>query len=99
MGCLLVVIALIIPRTVMVFIWLLTDWFSRAYAGVLLPVLGFLFMPYTTLVYMAAMIRNHNTLSLFWVIVVVIAALVDISHWGSARAVRRRRPAPRHPRP
>ncbi|MHC4717611.1 MAG: hypothetical protein ACYS5V_11625 [Planctomycetota bacterium] len=91
MGCLLVVIALILPRTLMVFIWLLTDWFSRAYEGALLPVLGFLFMPYTTLAYMAAMIRNHNTLSPFWAVVVVIAALVDISHWGSTRAVRRRR--------
>ncbi len=98
MGCLLVAIALIIPRTVMVFIWLLTDWFSRAYAGVLLPALGFLFMPYTTLAYMAAMIRNHNTLNTFWAIVVVIAALVDISHWGSTKVVRRRRLTPRRPR-
>ena len=53
MGCILAIITLLAPRVVMVFIFLLTDWFSRAYETVLWPVLGFIFMPYLTMAYMA----------------------------------------------
>ena len=63
MGCILVVIALAVPRVLMFFMWLLTDWFARAFDTVIWPVLGFLFMPYTTLAYMTAMLNNNHALS------------------------------------
>jgi hypothetical protein len=58
MSCVLVVIALLMPRLVMMFIAVLADWFFTSYQTVLWPVLGFFFAPYTTLVYMAAMLNN-----------------------------------------
>ena len=60
MGCILAIITLLAPRLLMLFIFLLTDWFSRAYHTVLWPVLGFLFMPYLTLAYMAAMLQQRR---------------------------------------
>jgi hypothetical protein len=91
MGCLLPIIAIFVPRVVMVFIFLLTNWFTQAYQTVIWPLLGFLFMPYTTLAYMAAMLNNHNELSGAWIVLVVIAVFFDLGGQGhSSRRVRYR---------
>jgi hypothetical protein len=89
MGCLLPIIAIFVPRVVMVFIFLLTNWFSQAYHTVIWPLLGFLFMPYTTLAYMAAMINNHE-ISGAWIVLVVVAVFFDLGGQGhSSRRMRR----------
>lgn len=84
MGCLLALIALCIPRTVMFFIWLLTDWFSQAYSTFIWPFLGFLFMPFTTLAYMAAMINNEHSLSGGWIVLLIVAVLIDLGCMGGS---------------
>ncbi len=92
MGCVIVVLALMLPRIVMFAAWLLTDWFANAFESRLWPVLGFLFMPYTTLAYMAAMLRNNHELSGGWLAIVVVAVVFDIGHWnGASRHKKRRR--------
>ena len=91
MGCILALMAMLVPRILMVFIWLLTDWFTMAYSTVIWPVLGFVFMPYTTLVYMGAMIRNNQSLNGVWLVLFIIAVVVDAGHWGGgARRAHRR---------
>jgi len=80
MPCFLVVIALFLPRGTLFFIWLLTDWFTRAYETVLWPLLGFFFMPYTTLAYMGAMLNNNHQVSGAWLVVLIVAVVVDLSH-------------------
>ncbi len=90
MGCLLPILSLFMPRVVMVFIWLLTDWFGRAFGSVLWPVLGFLFMPYTTLVWMAAMLRNGHQMSGVWIVVLVVAVFMDLGGQGGSMRRRRR---------
>jgi len=90
MGCVLAVIALLVPRVLMVFIYLLTDWFGRAYETVIWPLLGFIFMPYATLAYMAAMLNNNHSLSGWWLALFIAAIVVDAGHWGgSGRAAAR----------
>jgi len=91
MGCFFIIIALAVPRIVMVVAFLTTDWFQRAFESRLLPLLGFLFMPYTTLAYVAAMLNNNHALTGGWLVLFVAALVVDISHWGgSSRTYRRR---------
>jgi hypothetical protein len=80
MPCLLIVIALMLPRVTLFFIWLLTDWFPRAYETVLWPLLGFFFMPYTTLAYMGAMLNNNHQISGGWLIALIVAVVFDLSH-------------------
>jgi len=75
---------MMLPRLVMVFIFLLTEWFQQAYASWLWPVLGFFFMPYTTLAWMAAMLNTGGTFSAGWVVLIVLAVLADVSHWGGS---------------
>jgi hypothetical protein len=92
MPCLIPILAIFFPRFVMIMIAIFTNWFSAAFNSALWPFLGFLFMPYTTLAYMAAMLKNHHTVDGGWLVLVVIAALVDLGgQGGSARGVRRRR--------
>ena len=92
LGCLLAIIALITPRILMVCIWLLTNWFSNAFQTVIWPVLGLMFMPYTTLAYMAAMLNNEHSVSGGWLLPLIVAVVVDIGHGGgSGREAHRRR--------
>ncbi len=88
MGCLLPILAVFVPRVVMFFIFLLTNWFSMAYQTVIWPLLGFFFMPYTTLAYLGAMLNNNHQISNGWLVVIVIAVLFDLgAHERSARPV------------
>jgi hypothetical protein len=92
MGCLVALAALLAPRLVMFFIWLLTDWFGRGFETRIWPVLGFLFMPYTTLAYLAAMLNNSHKLSGMWLVLFIVAIIVDVGNWGgSGSSCRRRR--------
>ena len=79
MGCLFPLIALAMPRTTLFFIYLLTDWIGRAYKTTFWPFVGFLFMPFTTLAYMAVMLNNDHQLSGFWIVLIVFAILADFS--------------------
>ena len=91
MGCVAIIVALLAPRLVLFFIWLLTPWFTQAFASWIAPLLGFLFMPYTTLAYMGATLGGGITT--LWLVLIVLAVLVDLSHLGFGRryAYARRR--------
>ena len=53
MGCFLVLLALISPRLVLVVLWIFSDLLSRAFSSWIIPLLGFFFLPWTTLAYAA----------------------------------------------
>ena len=82
MGCILVMIALAVPRALMFIAFLMTDWFERAFETRLWPLLGFFFMPYATLAYVAAMLNNNHTLNGGWLALFIVAIVVDVAHWG-----------------
>ncbi len=91
MPCLILIFAVFFPRIVMIAIAIFTHWFSAAFNTILWPILGFVFMPYTTLAYMAAMLNNHHSVNGGWLVLIVIAVLIDLGgHGGVARRRRRR---------
>ncbi len=92
MPCLLPILAVFFPRFVMILIAVFTNWFSSAFNSALWPILGFLFMPYTTLAYMATMLNNNHSASGGWLALIIVAALFDVGgQGGSARRKRRKR--------
>ena len=78
MGCILPIIAIVMPCVALFLIVLFTNWFSRAFHTALL--LGFLFLPYKTLVWMAAMILNNQQLNGLWIGVLVMPDLGGQRH-------------------
>ena len=51
MPCLLLLVVLAFPRVVLVLMFLLSNYLERAYHGLIIPLLGFIFLPLTTIVY------------------------------------------------
>ncbi len=90
MGCLGVLIALAMPRFIMVVLWLFGDYLSRAYDNFLLPFLGFFFLPTTTLAYAVAQ-NETNGLRRWGLAVVIVALLIDLGIWGGGRGAFKRR--------
>ena len=90
MGCLFAILALAVPRVLMVFIFLLTDWFPSAFQTQVWPIIGFVFMPYTTLAYLAAMLNNNHMVSGGWLALLIVGIIVDVGHWGGAHKYRRK---------
>lgn len=90
MPCLLALLALIFPRLVIVLVWLFSDYLGRAYETMLWPLLGFLFLPLTTLAYAFAMNENAGTASGIYLVVIVLAVLVDLGILGGSRRTRRK---------
>jgi hypothetical protein len=68
-----------LPRIAMLFIWLLTDWFNVTYQSHFWPVLGFFFMPFTTLAYMGGMLNYPNSpIAGGWLVLLITAIIIDI---------------------
>ncbi len=91
MGCIPILAALVVPRVVMVFAFLMTDWFGRAFQTQVWPILGFVFMPYATLAYLAAMLNNSHVLTGGWLGLFIVAIVIDVAHWGGGGHTYRRR--------
>ena len=80
--CCFVIVAFFLPRIAMFFAWILTDWFM-AFETWYWPLLGFLFTPYMTIVYMGAML-NSGRLSGWWLFLFVLAVIADLASWGGS---------------
>lgn len=90
MACLGVLLALAMPRFVMVVLWLFGDYLSRAYDNFLLPFVGFFFLPTTTLAYAVAQ-NETNGLHRWGLALVIVAALIDLGIWGGGRGAFKQR--------
>jgi len=90
MPCLLVVFALATPRLVIAGLWFLTSWFTGMFPTLLWPVLGFFFAPTTLLWYSAVQHWFGGVWSLWPVVGIVIAILIDLSPASGRRDKGRR---------
>ena len=57
MSCLLFIFTILAPRFVIFVLALFTNWFAGVFSGLLLPILGFFFLPATTLWY--SVVHNY----------------------------------------
>jgi hypothetical protein len=88
MGCLLLLIALVSPRLALLILWISTNFVDRAFDSFFVPLLGIVFFPITTLVYVLAYAPVTGVGGLGWVFVAG-AFLLDISSYGGAARYRR----------
>lgn len=88
MPCLFALFALLTPRIVILMLWLFSDWFSGIFSAALLPVLGFIFLPTTLLWYTAVQHWFGGQWTLWPVVGLVIALLIDVSPASGRRSRR-----------
>ena len=81
MPCLLLILFLAFPRVILALLFFFSSYLERAYHGLLLPLLGFLFLPLTTLVY-AWEVNNHMPLAGINLVFIVIAVVIDVGAHG-----------------
>jgi len=92
MPCFLTILALAFPRFVLLLVLVFSGYLESAYETLLWPLLGFLFMPLTTLAYAWA-INSNGSVEGLYLVGVVLAVLMDLGLLGSGEAGRRRRAA------
>jgi hypothetical protein len=88
-GCLLALIVLALPRTVMVVLWLFTDYLSQAFGTWVWPLLGFFLLPTTTLAYAVAQNR-YDGVQGWGLVLVVVGVLIDLGALGGGRGAGKR---------
>jgi len=83
MGCLVALLALIGPRVALLAVWLFTSQVDSAFDSLIVPVLGFVFLPWTTLVY--ALAHGGDGVSAVGWAFVALGLLADVSTIGASR--------------
>ena len=89
MPCLVLIVLLAFPRIALVLIFLFSNYLQRAYHGLLLPLIGFLFLPLTTLAY-AWMVNTRQPIAGINLVILVIAVVIDLGGLGHGASRRRR---------
>jgi hypothetical protein len=90
MPCLLLILFVAFPRIALVLLFLFSNYLQRAYHGLLLPLLGFIFLPLTTLAY-AWMVNSNLPIAGVNLLILIIAAVIDVGSLGGGEYHRRRR--------
>ena len=88
MGCFIFLLALLSPRLAIILTWLFSNIMERAYDGWLVPILGFLFLPWTMLAYAWMYDSGRQVKGLEWLLV-GLAFLVDLGSYATGRRARR----------
>ena len=89
MGCLLAILGLITPRIVILILWIFSDYVGRAIDSALWSILGFLFLPTTTLMYAVAQ-NSFDGLEGWGLVLFVLGVVVDFGLIGGGAQARRR---------
>jgi hypothetical protein len=90
MPCLLLILFVAFPRIALVLLFLLSNYLQRAYHGLLLPLLGFIFLPLTTLAY-SWMVNSNLPIAGLNLLILIIAVVIDVGSLGGGEYHRRRR--------
>jgi hypothetical protein len=88
MGCLLAIFAGFFPRIALVCLWVFTNDVDRAYDSFIVPLLGLIFLPLTTLVYALAWSPVGGVEGIEW-LWVALALVLDLSAYGGGARARR----------
>lgn len=79
---LLIFAAMVAPRVVLGFWWYSGDRIDNAFDGWFIPLLGVIFLPYATIMYVLLWAADKNVEGTEWILV-GIAAVVDLALSGS----------------
>ncbi len=88
MACLVLIVVLAFPRIALALLFFFTRYLQHAYHGLLVPLVGFLFLPITTLAY-AWMANTGRPTTGVNLVILIVAVVIDLG--GLGHGVSRRR--------
>jgi hypothetical protein len=92
MGCLFAMFAGIFPRLALFIIWIARPvMVNAAFDTWIWPLLGIIFLPFATLIYVVLYVPGVGLTGWGW-FWVVLAGLLDITHWVASATQRRQIP-------
>jgi len=90
MPCLVLILFLVFPRVALALLFFFSTYLEHAYHGLLIPLLGFIFLPLTTLIY-AWMVNTREPLAGINLIILIVAVVIDLGGIGGGEYHRRAR--------
>jgi hypothetical protein len=90
MPCLILIVFLAFPRVALLLLFFMSNYLERAYHGLLIPLLGFIFLPLTTLAY-AWMLNTGQPTAGANLLILLIAVVIDLGGLGGGEYHRRTR--------
>jgi hypothetical protein len=88
MGCLVLIVFLAFPRVALLLLFFFSNYIERAYHNLLIPLIGFIFLPLTTLAY-AWMTNTHQPIAGLNLILLIVAVVIDLGTIGGGANHRR----------
>jgi hypothetical protein len=89
MPCLIAIAVLAFPRIALAAMFFFSNYLGRAYHGLLVPLLGFFFLPLTTIVY-AWLVNSGAPVKGVYAFVLIAAVLLDVGAIGGGHYSRRK---------
>ena len=83
MACLFALFAGAFPRLALLYVWLFTPLVYRAYDTFIIPLLGIIFLPFTTLMYTLAYIPGVGLTGWGW-FWLILGVLLDMGSYGGS---------------
>lgn len=90
MPCLFAFLVVSFPRVAIILLWLFTNFFTHIFHGIIIPVIGFLFLPLTLLVY-AYLLNARIAIGGLQLVILFIAVILDLGLVGGGTWRSRRR--------
>lgn len=90
MGCLFALFAGFFPRVALVIVWVATDLVDRAFSTFIIPLLGLIFLPFTTLIYAVAWAPGVHLGNGRWIWVALAFVIELFGYRSTARSNRER---------
>jgi hypothetical protein len=69
------------PRIGLILIWAFTNWVEIAFDSWVWPLVGLIFLPFATLLYVLVEVATVGDINLGGWLLIGLGALIDISHW------------------
>jgi hypothetical protein len=89
MGCFIALVALFSIRLALALVWIFTVFVDRAFDSFIIPLLGLIFLPATTLVYSLAYTPAVGVTGFEWFLI-ALAFIIDLGSFGGASRARNR---------
>lgn len=78
MPCLFALLAVAFPRVAIILLWFFTNFFTGVYHGIIIPLLGFIFLPLTLIAYTYIHRAYPGALTAGELVVLFIAVIIDL---------------------